>query len=154
MDPDARFAYTTAMSRADVESHLRRTGHGVLSLADGGDSYAIPLYHYYEDGTLFFRLGETPGNRKAAYIDRTDTATYVVYEARETANPAEERGWSIVVRGPIERVPEDHPAYDIRAINERFAPIRLFDEAHDEVELTLYELRIDHLSGRRNYSSH
>ena len=150
MDPDARFAYTRPMSEAEVESRLRSVGHGVLSLAGDGDSYAVPLYHHYEDGTLFFRLGETPNNRKSQFIESTDTATYVVYETEETGDPAEKRGWSIVARGPIERVPEDHPTADVRAINERFAPIRIFDEAHDEVELTLYELRIEEVGGRRN----
>lgn len=150
MDPDARFAYTRAMREAEIESTLESVAHGVLALADGHDSYAIPLYHYYDDGSLFFRLGETPGNRKADYIETTDTATYVVYAAESTADAARERGPSVVARGPIERVPTDHPAYDIRAINERFPPIRLFDEAHDEVALTLYELDVEQLSGRRN----
>ena len=150
MDPDAQFAYTRALRQAAVESKLESVDHGVLSLADGDESYAIPLYHYYDDGSLFFRLGETPGNRQAEFIETTDTATYVVYATEPTADDAEELGWSIVARGPIERVPTDHPAYDITAINERFAPIRLFDEAHDEVELTLYELDVEHLSGRRN----
>ena len=148
MDPDARFAYTRPMSEAEIERSLRDVGHGVLSLADGDDSYAIPLYHHYEDGTLFFRLGETPDDSKADYIETTERATYVVFEAEETAGPAEERGWSVIARGPIERVPRSHPAYDVASINEQFAPIRIFDEAHDEVELTLYELRPAVLSGR------
>ncbi|MDS0261675.1 pyridoxamine 5'-phosphate oxidase family protein [Haloarcula sp. S1CR25-12] len=150
MDPDAQFAYTRAMSEPEVESHLQRVDHGVLALADSNTSYAVPLYHHYEDGRLFFRLGETPDNRKAEYIETTEAATYVVFETEETAGPAEERGWSVVARGPIEQVPQSHPAYDIESINERFPPIRLFDEAHDEVELTLYELDVEQLSGRRN----
>jgi len=150
MDPDARFAYTRAMSDDEIESRLQEVGHGVLSLADGDDSYAIPLYHHYEDGRFFFRLGETPDNRKADYIETTETATYVVFEAEETVDAAEERGWSVVARGPIERVPRSRSAYDIESINEQFSPIRLFDEAHDEVELTLYELRPEMLSGRTN----
>ena len=150
MDPDVRFGYTREMPESEIESCLSDVGHGVLSLADGDDSYAIPLYHHYEDGTLFFRLGETPSDSKADYIETTDTATYVVFEAEATAGPAEARGWSVIARGPIERVPESHPAYDVASINEQFAPIRIFDEAHDEVELRLYELRPEVLSGRTN----
>ena len=153
MDPDARFAYTRAMTETAVESKLRSADHGILALADGDESYAIPLYHYYDDGSLFFRLGETPRNSKAAFIAATETATFVVDGIERTADPAEERGWSIVARGPIAPVPTDHPAYDVRRINEWFAPIRLFDEAHDEVELRLYELAVEHLSGRRNCST-
>jgi nitroimidazol reductase NimA-like FMN-containing flavoprotein (pyridoxamine 5'-phosphate oxidase superfamily) len=150
MDPDVRFAYTRALSETEIEACLRDVGHGVLSLADGDDSYAVPLYHHYEDGTIFFRLGETPGNRKADFIETTETATYVVFEAEETAGPEEEVGWSVIARGPVERVPRSHPAYDVQYINEQFAPIRIFDEAHDEVELRLYELRPEVLSGRTN----
>ena len=150
MDPDARFAYTRAMRDDEIESALRDVGHGVLSLADGDESYAVPLYHHYEDGRLFFRLGETPDDSKADYIETTETATYVVFEAEPTAGPAQERGWSVIARGPIERVPQSHPAYDIEAINEQFAPIRIFDEAHDEVELRLYELQPDAITGRQN----
>ncbi|WP_276249436.1 pyridoxamine 5'-phosphate oxidase family protein [Haloarcula rara] len=150
MDPDARFAYTRAMSDDEIESALRDVGHGVLSLADDDESYAIPLYHHYEDGTIFFRLGETPDNRKADFIEATGTATYVVFEAEETADPAAERGWSVIARGPIQRVPRSHTAYDIESINEQFAPIRIFDEAHDEVALTLYELQADAITGRQN----
>ncbi len=150
MDPDARFAYTRAMSDDEIESALREVGHGVLSLADGDESYAVPLYHHYEDGTIFFRLGETPDDSKADYIETTETATYVVFEAEETADPAAERGWSVIARGPIARVPRSHPAYDIESINEQFAPIRIFEEAHDEVALTLYKLRPEMLSGRTN----
>jgi len=150
MDPNVRFAYTRGLSEAEIESRLRDVGHGVLSLADGDDSYAVPLYHHYEHGTFFFRLGETPDDSKRDYIETTDTATYVVFEAEETVGPAEERGWSVIARGPVERVPRSHPAYDVQCINEQFAPIRLFDEAHDEIKLTLYELQPDVLSGRTN----
>ena len=150
MDPNVRFAYTRGLSEAEIESRLREVGHGVLSLADGDDSYAVPLYHHYEDGTLFFRLGETADSRKIDFIESTATATYVVHEAEATPDAAVDRAWSVVARGPIHAVPEDAAGYDAAAINERFAPIRLFDEALADVDLTLYELRVEELAGRRN----
>ena len=150
MDPETRFGYTREMTESEIESCLRDVGHGVLSLADGDDGYAIPLYHHYEDGRLFFRLGETATGRKADFIETTATATYVVHEAEETPDAAVDRAWSVVARGPLEPVPEDHAAYDLAAINERFGSLRLFDEPHDQVELTLYELRPEQLTGRQN----
>lgn len=150
MDPDVEFAYTEGMTEAEVEQHLQETPHGVLSLADGGDAYAIPVFHHYENGTLYFRLGETPDSRKAAYIETTETATYVVYEVATTDDPDEQQGWSVLARGPVGEVPADGPAYDAVSINERFAPIRIFDEALEAVELTLYELAIEELAGRTN----
>ncbi|GGN99513.1 MULTISPECIES: pyridoxamine 5'-phosphate oxidase family protein [Haloarcula] len=150
MDPDVEFAYTEGLTEAEVETRLRDATDGVLALADDGDAYAIPVFHHYEDGSLYVRLGETPDSRKAAYVETTDTATYVVYEAETTSDDAEQHGWSVVARGPIRAVPPDDPAYDAVTINDRFAPIRVFDEALDEVELTLYELRIEELAGRSN----
>ena len=144
MDSETQVAYTRVMSGAEVESCLRDVGHGVLSLADGDESYAIPLYHHYDDGSLFFRLGHTPGDLKGRYLDATDVATYVVAEAR--ADGAVDSGWSVVARGPIAPVTGN----DRAAIEERFPPVRLFDESRAEVTVTLYELDIESLSGRQN----
>ena len=150
MDADTQFAYTREMTESEVESCLRDVGHGVLSLADGDESYAIPLYHHYEDGILFFRLGRTPGDRKGAYIEATETATYVVYEAQGTADGAVDSGWSVLARGPIAPVRASDRTAAAAAIAERFPPVRLFDESRDEVDVTLYELWPEHVSGRQN----
>ena len=150
MDIDADFTYTAGMTDAEVDAALRDRSHGVLALADGDDSYAVPVFHHYEDGSLFFRLGDTPDSRKREFIESTETATYVVYAVDSTADAAQEEGWSVVARGPIRAVPEDDPASDITAINQRFAPIRVFDETVDELQLTVYELRVEKLAGRRN----
>ena len=146
MDSETQVAYTRVMSDAEVESCLRDVGHGVLSLADGDESYAIPLYHHYDDGALFFRLGHTPGDLKGRYLDATDVATYVVAEARGRADDAVDSGWSVVARGPIAPV----TGTDRAAIEEQFPPVRLFDESRDEVTVTLYELDAEELSGRQN----
>ena len=150
MDIDADFAYTAGMTEAEVDTALRERGHGVLALADGDDSYAVPVFHHYEDGSLFFRLGDTLDSHKHEFIESTETATYVVYAVDSTVEAAEQEGWSVVARGPIRAVPQDDPAYDAAAINQRFAPIRVFDEALDELQLTVYELRVEELAGRRN----
>jgi len=149
MDQDAP-AYTREMSESEIRSCLRQVPHGVLSLSDGDDSYAIPLYHHYEDGSLFFRLGRTPGDRKGEYVEAVDTATYVVYEAEGPPDAAVDRGWSVLARGPIERLPDDHPAHDRPSPSEEFPPLRLFDETRDDVDVALYELRPETLTGRQN----
>jgi nitroimidazol reductase NimA-like FMN-containing flavoprotein (pyridoxamine 5'-phosphate oxidase superfamily) len=150
MDLDVSFAYTHGMDRETVLERLESTPDGVLALADGDDSYAVPVFHHYADGSLYFRLGESPDSRKAAFLDATETATYVVSAVDPTADPDGQSGWSVLARGPIRAVPEDDPAYDAVEINERFDPIRVFDESLDELELTLYELRIEELAGRSN----
>ena len=150
MDSDVAYAYTGGLSTDDVERHLRERAHGVLSLADGDTAYAFPVYHHYDDGSLFFRLGLTADSEKRRYLAATAQATYVVYETAHTEDPAGETGWSIVARGPLSRVPDDDPAYEAVEINDRYDPIRIFDEDLDDVSVVLYELVIEELTGRAN----
>jgi nitroimidazol reductase NimA-like FMN-containing flavoprotein (pyridoxamine 5'-phosphate oxidase superfamily) len=148
MDPDVSFTYTEGMDQETVERRLRETGTGVLSLADGDDSYAVPVAYHYEDGAVFFRLGETDDSTKADYLDTTETATLVVYAADPTEEARELDSWSILVRGTLRAVPDDDAGYDAAAINEAFAPIRVFDEDLDGLELRLWALEIDSIAGR------
>jgi nitroimidazol reductase NimA-like FMN-containing flavoprotein (pyridoxamine 5'-phosphate oxidase superfamily) len=148
MDPDASFTYTEGMDRETVERRLREAGTGVLSLADGGDAYGIPVAYHYEDGVVFLRLGETPASAKGDYLDATATATLVVYETDPTDEPRELDSWSILVRGSLREVPGDDSHYDAATINEQFAPIRVFGEGLDELELTLYALEPESVTGR------
>jgi hypothetical protein len=148
MDEDVSFAYTHGMDRETVERRLRDGGTGVLSLADDGDAYAVPVAFHYEDGTVFFRLGETDDSTKRAYVESTGTATFVVYEADPTEESRALDSWSILVTGRLREVPDDDPHYDAAAINEEFAPIRVFDEGIDEIDLTLYALDPETVTGR------
>jgi len=150
MDTDIAFAYTEGMPDDIVRDRLGKSESGVLALADGDDAYAFPVFHHYEDGSLYFRLGETSGSEKSAYLDATETATYVVTETEQTPDAEAWTGWSIVARGPIAAVPVGDPAYEAVEINERYAPIRVFDEPTDEMDITLYELSIEELTGRQN----
>ena len=150
MDPDVEFAYTYGMGESEVADCLTERHHGVLSLAEGDEAYAFPVFHHYEDGSLYFRLGVTPDSEKRAFLDSTATATYVAYATEPTADPEENTGWSVVARGPIQEVPHDDPTYEAVEINDRYAPIRIFDESLDDVDVTLYELRIEELTGRQN----
>ncbi|EMA14747.1 hypothetical protein BDK61_0561 [Haloarcula quadrata] len=150
MDTDIAFAYTEGMPDDIVRDRLGESESGVLALADGDDAYAFPVFHHYEDGSLYFRLGETSGSEKSAYLDATETATYVVTETEQTPDAEAWTGWSIVARGPIAAVPDGDPAYEAVEINERYAPIRVFDEPTDEMDITLYELSIEELTGRQN----
>ncbi|EMA03829.1 hypothetical protein SAMN05443574_102353 [Haloarcula vallismortis] len=150
MDTDIAFAYTEGMPDDVVRDRLAASERGVLALADGDDAYAFPVFHHYEDGSLYFRLGETRGSEKSAYLDATETATYVVTETEATPDAESWTGWSIIARGPITAVPDDDPAYAAVEINERYAPIRVFEEATDEMDVTLYELSIEVLTGRQN----
>lgn len=138
------FTYTAGMDRDDVEERLRETETGVLSLVDGDEAYGIPLAYYYEGGdSLLFRLGRVEDSEKIAAIESTGRACFVVYDY---ASPTE--SWSVLARGELRQVPADDPRYDDAEMNRHFPDLRVFDEAIDEVELMLYELWMDEVTGR------
>ena len=53
------YAYTFGIDESTIEERLQTAETGVLSLSKDGESYAIPLAHYYDGDGLYFRLGVT-----------------------------------------------------------------------------------------------
>lgn len=143
------FAYTTGMDEAAVEERLDETETGVLALSHDGEAYAIPLAHYYDGDGLYFRLGITEGSQKQTFIKTTETATYLLYDAEVTDAPRELDSWSIIITGTLHELPKErHSEFDTAAINRRFSPIRVFDENIDEIDIRIFELDIDTITGR------
>lgn len=143
------YAYTRGMNESEVEERLRDTGTGVLALARDNESYAIPLAHYYDGTALYFRLGYTEGSKKHEFVETTDTASYILYEAEPTDDPRELDSWSIMVTGDLIELSEDERTeFDTAEINRRFAPIRIFDESIDEIEITIIKLEPESVTGR------
>ncbi|WP_435361145.1 pyridoxamine 5'-phosphate oxidase family protein [Haloarchaeobius sp. DFWS5] len=134
------YVYTFGMDDEELERRLTEHGHGVLSLADGGDAYAVPISYSYQDGRFCLRLAAREGSEKMAYADATETASLVVY-----GSDSADESWSIVVRGDLVR------ADDITEteINERYQPLRVFGEDVAELEPTVWELRPSEVTGRR-----
>jgi|GEM_PF-117523 len=144
------YAYTEGLDDTAIEERLAGAETGVLALADAGEAYAIPLAHYYDGDSLFFRLGMTASSRKRQFLSSTTTATYVLYGTEPTAEPRALDSWSIIARGSLSEVPAaDHDRFDTAAINERFAPIRVFGEDIDAIDVAIVELDIESLTGRR-----
>ena len=134
------YVYTTGMSESEVDSRLRGGEHGVLGLANGDDAYAVPLSYHYDGDRLLLRVSEHDGDgEKGRFLETTDTATFVCYEA------STDESWSVHVRGPIRRWERD---VDEATLNEWFQPFRLFDEAVEDVAFVLYELEMETVVGR------
>lgn len=147
------YAYTRGMDDEEIEERLRTSGTGVLSLSKGNDAYAIPLAHYYDGEGLYFRLGSTDGSRKLGFLETTKTACYVLYGADPTDDPQGLDSWSIIVTGQLVKLPAtEHERFDTAEINRHFSPIRVFDEAIEEMEITIVELDIDAITGRKTPS--
>jgi nitroimidazol reductase NimA-like FMN-containing flavoprotein (pyridoxamine 5'-phosphate oxidase superfamily) len=135
------FVYTVGMTEEDVERHLGEAETGVLSLADEGRAYAVPVHCHYHEGAFLFRLTDDDDSEKLAFLDATTEACFVLYGATNGDS------WSVLVRGPVGTV-DDPDRYDAAAINERFGPVRLFDEDVGDTDVRLFELRADSVTGR------
>lgn len=139
------YVYTRGIDDKEVERRLRERSHGVLALARENDAYAIPLNYHYNGDRLLLRVSEKPESTKVAYIQSTETATFVVYGVED-----EERSWSVMIRGQLDRLSKDEQEGITDAlINEWFPPFRLFDEEVLDVEMAIYELNPDEIVGRK-----
>lgn len=141
------YAFTTGMSDDDIEQRLESTQTGVLALCADGEGRAIPLAHYYDGAHLYFRLGKTEGSEKWTALDQTETATYVVYDTEPTDDPDELESWSVHITGSLRELSEAD-RFDTAEINRRFAPIRVFDEPIDAIDIAIVELAIETMTGR------
>ncbi|MDS0300861.1 pyridoxamine 5'-phosphate oxidase family protein [Halogeometricum sp. S1BR25-6] len=140
------YVYTFGMSDDEVDERLRSESAGVLSLADDGAAYGIPVSHYYDGDSLLFRLSDDDDDsRKLDVAEATTEASFVLFDA-----DGPDLSWSVVVTGSLRRLSEEEQAaYDATELNERFGPLRVFDENVDEIDLVLYEMEISSLLGRR-----
>ncbi len=83
------------MTEEEARATLKASRLGVLSLADGGKAYAVPLFYGFDDETVWFQCH--PG-LKDQYEDSTETACLTVIHM-ESENVWE----SVHVFGPVER---------------------------------------------------
>lgn len=137
---DLQYTYTRGMDDEAVTNRLADAETGVLALAAGDDAYAIPVAFQCENDRVYFRLAIHEGSEKAAYLESTARAALVVYDTE----PPDD-SWSIVLRGPIR--PSEREVDDA-AINALFTPLRVFDEAIEGIEPTIYELAVETVTGR------
>lgn len=143
------YAYTYGMDDAATEERLETAETGVLSLSKGDDSYAIPVAHHYDGDSLYFRLGVTDESKKQAFLEATETATYVLYGTEETDAPHELESWSVLVTGPLRTlVADEHERFDTAELNRQFSPIRVFDEPIEEIRIQVVELDVETITGR------
>lgn len=134
------YVYTFGMDESAVRTRLTESEAGVLSLAREGAAYAVPVSHHYGDGRLLIRLVDDGDSKKMSYLDSTEEACFLLYDV---AAPGE--SWSIVVLGPLELAEDLSEA----EINDRFGPVRVFDESIDDLAVSVYELKMESLTARQ-----
>lgn len=91
------------MSEDELDRFLHEQGHGTLSLADGGEAYAVPISFGYDGDAIYLSLIEFgDASTKLDFIEHTERACLVTY------NVQTRHVWkSALVRGTLDPVAED-----------------------------------------------
>ncbi len=140
------YTYTVGMDGAELEEALGSHGVGVLSLADGGRAYGVPVHYHYDDGSIFLRLIDDEASEKMAFLDATEEASFLVYGHDE----ASDESWSVVATGVLCRLTDDErERFDDAEINEDFGPMRIFGETVPDIDVAIYEFVDEEITGRR-----
>ena len=139
------YVYTIGMDDEEVEEYLDDVDTGVLALAADDDAYAIPVAHHYDGASLYVRLSTDGSSTKLSYLEETDTACFTLYDVDSPGD-----SWSIIATGPLRKLSGDErDEFDAMVVNESFLKLRIFDEDIEAVELEIYELEIETLTGRK-----
>jgi hypothetical protein len=134
------------MDEESAEDLLRREGVGVLSLADDGLAYGVPVSFGYADRSIylvFLQPGED--SEKVAFADATREASFLAFTRSSKHN------WqSVIARGPIHRLGEGEWDQLVEAMGDNAWFPSLFAETQPMQDLLGYELRVDSLTGMQS----
>ncbi|WP_245758277.1 pyridoxamine 5'-phosphate oxidase family protein [Halogeometricum limi] len=134
------------MDEADVDEFLRSQGVGVLSLADDGEAYGVPLSFGYDGERLYFvylRPEET--SKKEAFAAETQRASFTCFDA------AGKHDWrSVVVEGSIRPIADDEWSTLSETMAENAWFPSLFSEVEPMQDILGWVLDIESATGLRN----
>ncbi len=137
----------TMLSDEEVDSFLGRHETAVLSLARDDEPYSIPISYGYdtEDRRFYLRLVSNPESEKPKFLASTPRARLVVYEEDDPIYH------SVVAAGTLTRVSRDELTVEhIKQYGEAKRPLfEIWGESHQDLDIRLYQLNPDELSGRR-----
>lgn len=137
----------TEMTPAEIDEVLARHETGVLSLARGDEPYAIPISYGYdpEERRFYMRLVSTPESQKREFLSSSPSVRLIVYEEDDQTYR------SVIAEGALHRVTTDEMTTE-RIVQYGQAKRPLFEiwgESKRDLDIQLYELDADALSGRR-----
>jgi hypothetical protein len=137
----------TEMSPDEVDTLLARHETGVLSLARGGEPYAVPIsYGYDTDERCFYlRLVSTPESEKRRFLASTPRTRLVVYEEDGDVYR------SVVATGDLREVPRAELTVDhVVQYGDAERPLfEVWGEIERDLDIGLYVLDPAELTGRR-----
>lgn len=144
-------AEETEMTDSEMSDFLGRHETGVLSLAQDDQPYAIPISYGYDVNkeTFFIRLVSTPESEKRQFLDSSPRARLVVYE--EDTDEPQTTYRSVVTVGRLEEIPpEELTVKHIEQYGNAKRPLfEIWGESKQDLNIKLYELQPDELSGQR-----
>ncbi|PSQ53214.1 pyridoxamine 5'-phosphate oxidase [Halobacteriales archaeon SW_8_65_20] len=132
-----------AMDDAAVDAFLREQGTGVLSLAEDGAAYAVPVSFGYDTGRAlfgFYTFGEE--SRKRQFAATTDRACLTVYDTDD------ETDWkSVLAFGPLAELSQESWDEVGELISENAWTPDLSAVGSRRLSVTAYELDIEEVTG-------
>jgi nitroimidazol reductase NimA-like FMN-containing flavoprotein (pyridoxamine 5'-phosphate oxidase superfamily) len=137
------------MSTAEIGEFLSGAETGVLSLARENEPYSIPIsYGYDADSRVFYmRLVSTPDSDKRRVLSSEPQVRLVIYDE----NDPQTRYRSVLASGTLEEIdPNEMSVEEIEQYGEARRPLfEIWGTGKDELDIKLYRLRPEELTGRR-----
>lgn len=133
------------MDDETARQFLRDQGFGVLSLADAGVAYGIPISYGYDTETerlyfVFLRPGEK--SQKERFSEATERASFLTFDV-----PSREEWRTVIATGTIRAVDDDEwPAVRDALADNAWFPT-LFSESEPMQDILGWALEIDGVSG-------
>ncbi|MFC5971610.1 pyridoxamine 5'-phosphate oxidase family protein [Halomarina salina] len=142
-------AQETEMTESEIDAFLGRHETGVLSLADDGTPYAIPISYGYDaaERAFYMRLVSTPESEKRQFLGSSPRSRLVVYEEADGGDTYR----SVVAVGALEDVAvEELTVEHIEQYGEAKRPLfEIWGRSKRDLDIQLYTLEPEELSGRR-----
>lgn len=137
----------TLLSDRDIDSFLSRHETAVLSLAQGGQSYAIPISYGYDRAhrRFYLRLVSNPESEKREFLKTTPHARLVVYEEDDPIYT------SVVATGTLHEITRDELTVEhIEQYGDARRPLfEIWGDSLPAINVRLYRFDPEELSGRR-----
>jgi len=133
------------MTDDQIDQLLREEGVGVLSLADEGVPYGIPMSFGYDgDDRLYFLFaGHSEAGRKVSYAERSELASFLAYDVTSAGE------WrSAVVSGPFERIVIDEWDRAREAMADNAFRPQLLESVNAAENPRVWALAVEEKSGR------
>lgn len=134
------------MTDAEVDALLRTQGFGVLSMADGGVGYGVPLSFGYADERMFFVFQrQAAESRKKQFTETTERASFLVTDVESKHDWA-----SVILTGTLRQVDADDWDELVDALEANAWFPSLFSEADPMQNWLGYEFVVEDTSGLKS----